>query len=441
MNLRRVQISPWLDKTGLAALYTYAFTTLLSTAAATVALWVLVGLYGIKAPETGFRRAHRLFLPWAVLLAYLLMRTLAAMIHRPEWAAQHVDGLWKWARLLLFPVVAWWIQGDEKRVRYLLATALAGLLFGTVHMIDLHTLESAWQGMRTGFHLRIIAFGLYAGTFVWGLVCFAPEVFHARRFRALWVTIWAVVLLFLGQCLFFTQSRGVFLGFALTSFLVSIIVFMAGRTQGSLEPLSALKRGLIAFWALFIAFTVINRPLVEKRWLEEKETLLQLKTFDFSQPAHDSTGHRAHLYRFAWESICEDPLWGAGPATSKRFIQESGRETLKAPNWKGQMQWWDHLHSTHLEILFHFGTVGALLWLWLYSSLIFGIHRSWKCGTLSTSLWLFSLASLIYLFLWALFDFRALHPDWRFFWNFLAGVLASKPFFQGSAVDRKETRP
>jgi O-antigen ligase len=134
-------------------------------------------------------------------------------------------------------------------------------------------------------------------------------------------------------------------------------------------------------------------------------------------------------------------LWGAGPATSKRFIQESGRETLKAPNWKGQMQWWDHLHSTHLEILFHFGTVGALLWLWLYGSLIFGIHRSWKRGTLSTSLWLFSLASLIYLFLWALFDFRALHPDWRFFWNFLAGVLASKPFFQGSAVDRKETRP
>ncbi len=214
------------------------------------------------------------------------------------------------------------------------------------------------------------------------------------------------------------------------------------RRADRFRPLPAsLKGGLLVFWVLLIGITALNRPLLEKRWNEEKDTFLHLKSFDYDRPAKDSTGYRAHLYRFALEGILERPVWGAGPAVSKRFIQESGRETLKSPNWKGEMQWWDHLHSTHLEILFHYGAVGALLWLWLYGSLFLGVQRAWKEGAISTSMWLFSLASLIYLFLWALFDFRSLHPDWRFFWNFLIGVIASGPLFHNVPNRMKDLRP
>ncbi|MGQ9670372.1 MAG: hypothetical protein ACUVWY_09425, partial [Desulfosoma sp.] len=100
-----------------------------------------------------------------------------------------------------------------------------------------------------------------------------------------------------------------------------------------------------------------------------------------------------------------------------------------------------HLHSTHLEVLFHYGIVGGLLWLWMYGSLFLGVRRTWKQGGLSTPLGLFSSAALIYLFLWALFDFRSLHPDWRFFWNFLAGVIAAKPLWMHLYDDGKESGP
>lgn len=428
-KLSSLRHSDSLDKAATAALYIFAFTALLSTTAATAALWTLVALYLVKAPSNGFHQARWLFRPWALLLGYLVCRTAVAAWQRPEWAAYHVDGFWGWARLLLFPVVAWWCRGDENLCRRLLAVGLAGFILGMFRVADLQTLESAYQGMRTGFHLRIVAFGLYAGTFLWAVVCFAPSFFQARRFRGLWIALWAALLILLGQSLFFTQSRGVFLGFGATALIVTVVLFLTRSEDASQRLPKSLKRGLLIFWALLVAITVVNWPLLEKRWNEEKDTLLQLRSFDFSRPAQDSAGYRAHLYRFAWEGILERPLWGGGPAISKRFIQESGRETLKAPNWKGEMQWWDHLHSTHLEVLFHYGILGGVLCLWMYGAFFLSVQRTWKKGALSTSMGLFSLASLIYLFLWALFDFRSLHPDWRFFWNFLAGLIATKPLW------------
>lgn len=429
MRLSRLRHSDALEKAAAAALYLFAFTALLSTTAATAALWTLVALYLVKAPSNGFHRARWLFLPWALLLGYMVCRTAIAAWQRPEWAAYHVEGFRGWARLLLFPVVAWWCRGDELLCRRLLGVGLAGLIVGMLRVMDLQTLESAYQGMRTGFHLRIVAFGLYAGTFLWAVVCFAPSFFQARRCRGLWIALWAALLVLLGQSLFFTQSRGVFLALGATALILTVVMFLPRTTNASQRPPKSLQRGILFLWAFLALITVVNWPLLEKRWQEEKDTLLQLSSFDFSQPAHDSTGYRAHLYRFAWEGLRKRPLWGGGPAISKRFIQESGQETLKAPNWKGEMQWWDHLHSTHLEVLFHYGIVGGVLWLWMYGSLFLGARRAWKKGALSTPMGFFSWASLIYLFLWALFDFRSLHPDWRFFWNFLAGIIVAKPLW------------
>jgi len=129
MNRQSPRLSPHLDSIGLAALYTFAFTALLSTTAATAALWVLVGLFLFKVPKTGFPSARWLLWPWAALVGYLILRTVAASLERPQWAAYHVDGLWGWARLLLFPVVAWWCGGDETRCRRLLGVALPALLW------------------------------------------------------------------------------------------------------------------------------------------------------------------------------------------------------------------------------------------------------------------------------------------------------------------------
>ncbi len=441
MRLPSLRHTEVLNKAAAGALYVFAFTALLSTTMATVALWTLVGLYLLKAPSNGFHHARWLFRPWAVLFGYLICRTIAAVFQRPEWAGYHWEGFWGWARLMLFPVVAWWCQGDEKLCRRLLGIGLAGLVVGMLRVLDLETLQSAYQGMRTGFHLRIVAFGLYAGTFLWALVCFTPSFFQARRYKGLWILLWAGLSVLLGQSLFFTQSRGVFLGFGVTAFIVTGILFLSKTRVSSHNFLRPLKRGLLVFWVLLVIIAVFNWHLFEKRWKEESHTLLQLKSFDFTQPAHDSTGYRAHLYRFALEGIVQNPVWGVGPAISKRFIQESGRKTLQALNWKGQLQWMDHLHSTQLEILFHYGAVGGLLWLWMYGSLLWAAHRSWKEGALSTSMWLFCLASLIYLFLWAVFDFRSLHPDWRFFWNYLAGIIAANPLFLHLPRNIKESSP
>ena len=82
----------------------------------------------------------------------------------------------------------------------------------------------------------------------------------------------------------------------------------------------------------------------------------------------------------------------------------------------------DQLHNTYLEILVRFGIVGALLLITGALLLIRAVFRAYGAGLMPRDYFLFLLGSFGLVAVWSLFDFRALHTDWRAYWACLAGT-------------------
>ncbi|SMC17659.1 O-antigen ligase [Desulfacinum hydrothermale DSM 13146] len=416
------QLQAILPMLSAAGIYGFAFFSLLSTGLAALCFWITVGvaiLTSWKQFPTGNRT---FFLSWILVLSFILLRTGMAVLFDGSRAPWHLQGAWEWSRLLLFPAVGLLCAGNVKICRRMLWLAMLGLLVGMIMNSDMATLAKAWEGRRTGFHHRIISFALYSGTTLFGLVCFAPKFWNAKRWKFIKVILWLLLTAVFGQGLAFTQSRGALLAFYSTSLFLIFLAYWI-RPVGMADNMRRFKIGLLIGVVLLCAFTAFNWSFIERRWIQEKNTILQLPNFEFDKPTSTSVGRRAQLYLFGLQSVVQKPLWGYGPAESYYFIRESGRETLRVLNWKGEPQWWDHLHSTHLEILFHYGLLGYALFAWLIASLYRMVWHAWKEGRLDRSFTLFAVSSLTYMILWALFDFRSLHPDWRYYWNLLAGVL------------------
>ena len=82
----------------------------------------------------------------------------------------------------------------------------------------------------------------------------------------------------------------------------------------------------------------------------------------------------------------------------------------------------DHLHNSYLEILLRFGIIGALLLTVAALLLINAVVRAHRAGLIPRDYFLFLLGSFGLVAIWSLFDFRALHADWRAYWLLLAGA-------------------
>jgi len=302
---------------------------------------------------------------------------------------------------------------------------MLGMLVSMGLNTNFAALEKAWQGMRFGFNHRVIAFGLYSGTVLFGLLCFAPRLWSVGRWKIIRVILWLILVAIFGQALIFTQSRGSWLAF-IAAFLG--LVLIAFRMQSAIKAtyMRHLKTTLVLSMVLLCILAIGSRGYIGKRLGKLKDAISILGNSELGKPmstSDSSDSYRAQLYLYALYSIRLKPLWGYGPAESYYFIRDSGVKTLHVLNWKGRLQWWDHLHSTHLEALFHFGLVGYALFSWLILTLYLMIWREGRRGHLDQSFTLFAVSSLTFMLFWALFDFRALHPDWRYYWNLLAGVL------------------
>jgi O-antigen ligase len=89
----------------------------------------------------------------------------------------------------------------------------------------------------------------------------------------------------------------------------------------------------------------------------------------------------------------------------------------------------EHLHNTYLELLVQLGLLGLTLWLGLSLLLLRSVLKGRAAGRIDADVARFLALSLLYLMLWNLFDFHAMHQPWRAFWMLLAGGALSLGLF------------
>lgn len=448
-------MSAWTDRVQGFGLYLMALSLFLAPAGVSAGLILLwLGFFLALATR---RRSPVSAGVWLALVfaVYALINAILAGYPGSDMGDRLASAA-DWAQLCVFVPVAYALRGDQRRLIQLLALALLGMLLGGLWRLDWALLLSDSAGFvssRPGFGFPAIVFALFSGVALIGLFGLRARWWSASTWGlgGWWVVLWLVAAALVLQGFVLTLSRGAWIALACT---VAVAAWMgrrgrcAGRSGGSADEMpgemsssgpgeTAADGGMTHLrpalpWLgglLLTGLLALNAGPIVDRLGEEPGAVSAILSGDTDFSAPSSLSLRWHAQRFGLSLWLERPLFGWGPGSSHALIASSGRPALGV----GGDEALDHLHNTYLELLVQLGLIGLLLWVGLFVSLFLSIVKARRAGLLSADLARFLTLSIVYLSVWDLFDFHALHQDWRGAWALLAGSALSVGLF--AAVD------
>lgn len=413
-----------IDYTGRLATCAFGFFAWLSTAGANFALVALLLAFILCRPVWPLCRRDPLVWLSIVFAAYVALRTDFAIKEFPETRHLQIKDAGNWLKLFAFWPVAWWLKGDLKRINRVLVLGVSGLMLGMLMHADWQSLVHMRLMERTGFKLKIVFSGLISATVILGLLVFAPRIWardQKMAARITFIALWLAGLYLAAYMLLTSLSRGAWLAAVL---VISVTVFLRYAVHIKTPRTSLAKMIPVTLLALVIAggLAVLNLERIQSRLYAEGDEAAALLHGEHQQLPRTSLGFRFHVQLLGLEKWLERPFLGWGTGSTEYLIAHSGRAQLLHPSAEGGVEWMDHLHNTYLEILLRFGILGALLLTTGALLLISAVFRAYRTGAVSRDYFLFLLGSFGLVAIWSLFDFRALHADWRAYWVLLAGM-------------------
>jgi O-antigen ligase len=423
--------SEYMNFAGIAAALVFAFCAWLSTAGASIALAAFSLLFLLNPSAWPLWRRDPMLWGSIVFIVYIVARTHAALGEFPETHRQQFADAWGWIKLLAFLPLAWCLRGGLPRIHGVLILALAGLLTGMLRRADWHGLLLMAIDTRTGFSLKMIFSGLVSSTAILGLLVYAPRILSRSRREMIHYVRWAGWLFALylsGYMLLASESRSAWLA-ALA--VIPPILFVRYRPgpAGKAAPCAgkAMPLLMLAVGALLAGLLALNSGAIRGRLLEEKNVVIAILKGESDRLPRTSIGYRYDIQKFGWQKWLERPWFGWGTGSTEHLIEMSGRGELIHPQVEVHRPpaWMDHFHNTYLEIMVRFGLLGVLLFAAIGVSIGRALWRSYRAGLVPGDHALFLAGGFALLAIWNLFDFRALHGDWRAYWILLAGIAYS----------------
>ncbi|MBK1618140.1 hypothetical protein CKO42_06710 [Lamprobacter modestohalophilus] len=422
-------------------------------------VWFLVLLLSRPQPPLPRHGLVWLMLAFALyaLLQPLLLRVASADL------ASGWEAAFSWSQLVVVVPIAYALRGEERLVLRLLLLALIGLVLGTLWRLDGALLlgdTEAFFDSRPGFGFPALAYALYAGTALIGLLVLRRRCWYRTDGRRRWwaLALWLVALAMLAEAVVLTQSRGSWLGLILVA-LLGVGLWLRGpwRYDGRIPRLQ-----LLVVAAAILLLIGLNASKIGERLNEEQAVAEQLLRGETPADQITSLTLRWHAQRFGLALWRERPWlgWGSGTSYSLMVASVAARavenemdalstgalaEAERMEAIRGGMQtvvderlaaaaegiWHPddgvlkHLHNSYLELLAQLGLVGFGLWMLIAMLMVWTLYDGVRSGRLSRDLGLFLILSLSYLAVWSLFNFRMVHQDFRGYWGLLAGAVLS----------------
>ena len=413
---------------GAAGAYLFAFFSLLGITPATVGLAVLT-----LAFLADFRQWKALWGEPVIklsLLFSLYVATHSAIVYLfagdPARSSAAAEAGADWLKLILFVPFAYWTGAEPKRAPRLMFLALVGFAIGFLRKIDWASFDATFFATRFESYLPAIAFGMYCALGVLGLVAARSAFWSSRRgpiSRGMSTALWVLLLLLMAEGLLLSFSRSTWLAFVVALLLLMLLEWRGRQRAGhNVEPARPVlvASGLLAAAALLTVFGTQYSAVID-RVAQEAPTTLQVLQGDWSEIESDSVGLRAHAWQFAAELWLQRPWFGWGAGSSRTLIAASERpELMMEPG-----EWLPHLHNSYAELMVQFGAVGIVLMAALVSLLVQASWRECRSGSTSAALCRYLLASLVFVLIWNLFNYRIVRHDGLFFWIVFGGTAYS----------------
>lgn len=358
----------WLIYTALAGLF--AFAAGASGAKALQSIGMLLMILGsIPFLNPMWHRLARdpLAIAAAVFFMYLIFNALIAD-KSPIAGVAHWDLVRKMSRVLLLPVVAYWLAGRQDRINWLFAAALLGMIAPIVEQwLYWGSIAPMFGAERIGFRLNPIWMGLNASLAVLGLVVFRARIVSLLAERLSTpgaLAAWILLFLLMMQVVVVSQSRGAYVALAAGA---SVLVVLKIRQVG-LSPLLQQRTQItltVVLLMLVLAMLLLQDEVLVRRLIDERGTIASIINGDLSNLPMTPIGQRVFMYMAGLEAWLQKPWLGWGPDGSLAVIAQADMP-------QGIVH--DHLHNGALDVLVRFGVVGALIF---YSIPVILVRAAW----------------------------------------------------------------
>ena len=275
--------------------------------------------------------------------------------------------------LFIFWFLAYWIKGDEQRIKIALYTFCFAILLmfwlATDHPFSEITLGVQGQrvsfGQRNAQHASLFScFSLITSAFL-----LAHELWSRSKPRLFPMAICAFLTILFSLFVIITQSRQVWLALIL-------IVTVAPLLYALSNP-GATRRKAVAISYVFI-FSLLSGistlDIIESRIGKEWSVISNVTQLQLEDVPETSVGLRLIFAAEGFKWFQMRPVFGYGPGLDAEVIQSSEHLSKKARNE------FTHLHNSHISTLISYGLAGSTLVYFVMLYPFFSMVRKRKEG-------------------------------------------------------------
>jgi hypothetical protein len=415
----RQRVAGWL-------LVLFAFSAWNMTGVANGALALLALLFLLDLPRAWPRLrgepAFLLLLATPPVIALLALRAIGLF---PDSAGLQWDAVSAWSAPFGFVIAAWWLKGDERLIRALLAAAALGLTIGVLRKLDWDQVPGLIAGERYDSAYPALVLGFLASLMLVGLLALRRQVVGmAVRGRPLpWLgwTLWALGVAVAVAFLVVSQARGSALALGLVALGLAGARALgrgrAGAAGPSARALALLLGGALVLGGLILVSSS-ERIAGDAGIFNPRMDPAAGPVFDYDA----SSGIRLNLYRIGLGLIAARPWLGWGPGSEASSVLIPARVIPLADEDLERAPGAAHLHSAPIEIAVRFGVVGVVLAIAFLAVVWRGYrHMARRCR--DPGLRLFLVLAGVLTLLFCLYDFRLTHMDLRFVFITLFGMV------------------